>query len=985
MDKEAFAHAYNLLNPLQQQAVDAIEGPVMVIAGPGTGKTQILALRVANILDKTDTKPENILALTFTDAGSHAMKERLRRYIGDAAYRVAVHTFHSFAGQLIAKYPDAYPNIIGGRAATDIERFSIIEDIVNDGNLKELRPNGDPLYYVKKIPGAISDLKKEYVTPNEFARRLQELEARLLDLPKFHEKGAHKGKVRSDFAKEEKRINKLQELTHVYRQYQQVLKDRHLYDFEDMIVETVGALSKNEEMLLDLQETYQYILADEHQDVNESQNKILELLAHFHDKPNIFVVGDEKQSIYRFQGASLDNFLFFEDKFPGTEIVQLVDNYRSTQAILDIAHSLIKSDDPELAKLRIPLKAAGEKVKGRQAMPAGRQECRRFSHEAVEDDWLVSEIKKLLDSGVPSEEIAIIVRYNKDVEHIASRLRIAGLDARASAESDILDHPVTKAAEDLMLASLEVGNETALFSVLTHCCWGIDSGDLSLVLAARSYREPLRKLIYDEERLRELGVENSEAILRVGEVLDEARAMSSTKAPHFVLQYLLKESGLLASITKDDPSEGVRVLRRLYDDIESMVREKQASTLAAVVSQLKYRRTHNLSLTAPYIDVDQTAVQVMTAHKSKGLEFHTVFLPRATDNAFGKADKRDYFKLPLGKHQIFKDEGEEDDRRLLYVAITRAKVNLLVSSAENTTGGKICEPTRFLYQMEGDAFTTFDTTDEEEAFRPEAMLEVERPSFHLNPSDIKHLFLERGLSVTHLNNYLEDPRKYYLENLLRQPQPQSLSAMKGNAVHEVLDRAVSSFVQSGKWMTLSEANTQLQTALERMPIGINDLTRLHENALQIINSYLPRLGLQVAKSSRPEMSLKVVLKTDDEELPEIPLTGKIDRLDFSEDGRVVRVTDYKTGKPKSRNDVEGNTKSSNGNYKRQLVFYALLLELYGMEIKSPEFILSFVEPKEKSGEIVEHSFSITKEEVEDLKKEIIRVSKEIISGEKFGI
>lgn len=975
--EETFTEAMDKLNAVQKEAVDAIEGPVMVIAGPGTGKTQILALRIANILDKTDTKPENILALTFTDAGSHAMKERLRRYIGETAYKVAVHTFHSFAGQLIAKYPDAYPSIIGGRAATDIERFSIIEDIVNDGNLKELRPGGDPLYYVKKIPGAISDLKKEYVTPNELALRLQELETRLLAIPKLHEKGAHKGKVRSDYAKEEKRQRKLLELNYIYRQYQQVLNDRHLYDFEDMIMETVAALKGNEEMLRDLQETYQYILADEHQDVNESQNQILELLAHFHDKPNIFVVGDEKQSIYRFQGASLDNFLYFEDKFPGTEVVQLVDNYRSTQAILNIAHSLIKSDDPELAKLRIPLKAATE--------AAGRQESRRFSHEAVEDDWLVGEVKKLLATGVPPEEIAIIVRYNRDVEHLASRLRGAGLETRASAESDILDHPMTRAAEDLMLASLELGNETALFSVLTHSCWGIDSGDLALVLAARSYKEPLRHLIYDEEKLRELGLTNPEGIKRVGEVLDEARAMGSTKAPHFVLQYLLKESGLLSSITKDDPAEGVRVLRRLYDDIESMVRESQATTIAAVVTQLKYRRTHNLSLTAPYIDVDQTAIQVMTAHKSKGLEFHTVFLPRATDNAFGKADKRDYFKLPLGHHQIFEDEGEEDDRRLLYVAMTRAKVNLLISSAENTTSGKICEPTRFLFQMESEELKVIDTKDAEEIFRPETILEQTRLSFRLKPMDIKHLFLARGLSVTHLNNYLEDPRKYYLENLLRQPQPQSLSAMKGNAVHEVLDRAVAGFVQSGKWLTISEANKQLREALERMPIGTNDLARLHENALQILNSYLPRLDSMVAKSSRPEMSLRVVLKTNDEELPEIPLTGKIDRLDFSEDGKVIRVIDYKTGKPKSRNDVEGNTKSSNGNYKRQLVFYALLLELYGMEVRSPEFILSFVEPKERSSETVEHSFAVTEEEVENLKKEIIRVAKEIISGEKFGI
>lgn len=965
------------LNERQRQAVEAIEGPVMVIAGPGTGKTEILALRIANILVRTDVRPLNILALTFTDAGAHAMKERLRRYIGEAAYQVAVHTFHSFAGELIRRYPDAYPSIIGGRAATDIERFSIVEDIVNGGGFRELRPNGDPLYYVKKIPSAIADLKKEYVTPDELARRLDELNAALRTRPQFHEKGAHKGKVRSDYAKEEKRLSKLGELAQVYRQYQAVLQERRLFDFEDMIVETVRALTHREDMLRDLQETYQYILADEHQDVNGSQNQILELLAHFHDRPNIFAVGDEKQSIYRFQGASLDNFLYFEDKFPGTEVIQLIENYRSTQAILDIAYALIKSDDLELQKLRVPLKAAGAETAG------GRQECRRFSHEAVEDDWLVDEVKRLLGAGVPPEEIAIIVRYNRDVEHLAARLRAARIDVNASAESDILDHPLTRAAEDLMVAALELQNETALFATLTHCCWNIGSDDLALVLSARSYQYPLRRLIYDEAKLRELGVSDAESIRRVGEVLDEARALSSTKAPHFVLQYLLKASGLLARVTHDDPSEGVRVLRRFYDDIEAMVVEDQAATLQGVVAQLKYRRAHGLSLTAPYIDADQTAVKVMTAHKSKGLEFHTVFLPRATDNAFGKAASRDYFKLPLSRHEVSDQEGEEDDRRLFYVALTRAKMNLLISSAKTTTAGKITEPTRFLYQLDDAGLETIDTAIEEEAFKPATALREAPASFRLSPEAIKQLFLSRGLSVTHLNNYLEDPRKYYLENLLRQPQPQNLSAMKGNAVHEVLDRAVSAFQRTGEWPSIDQVNRELKAALERMPIGVHDLSRLHEESLQIAAAYLPRLFALADARSRPEMSFRVMLATDDADLPEIPLSGKVDRLDFDMDGHVIRVTDYKTGKPKSRNEVEGRTKNSNGNYKRQLVFYALLLELYGAPTKSPEFILSFVEPKAGSGEIVEHSFPISREEIDDLKGEILRVAKEIVSGERF--
>ena len=978
LDQKAFKEAYTSLNTAQKTAVDTIDGPVMVIAGPGTGKTQILALRIANILLQTDTKPENVLALTFTDAGAHAMRERLRRYIGDTAYKVAVHTFHSFAGELIRKYPDSYPNIIGGRPATDIEKLSIIENIINDVGFKELRPNGDPLYYVKKIPGAITDLKKEYITPDRFAELIATAETALDNSPKFHEKGAHKGKVRGDYAKEEKRINKHKELLLVYRLYQQTLRERRLYDFDDMIVETVKALENNEDMLRDLQETYQYILADEHQDVNEAQNKTLELLADFHNNPNIFVVGDEKQAIYRFQGASLHNFLYFEDRFPGTKVISLVENYRSTQNILDASHDLVKSEDPDLSKLRIPLKA------GRKFASLGRQECRQFSHEAVESEWLVGEVKASIDAGVPLEEIAVIVRYNRDVEHFAGLLRRFNIDANASADSDILDHPMTLALENMMLAVLSPGDETPLFETLLGSWWGIKSGDLALILSSKSYSRPLYKIIESEEILRDISVTDPEAVLNVSKVLADARSLQATTAPHLILHTLLEESGLLEEVLKQDPIEAARVVRRFYDDVEAMVIEKQATTLSEVSRQLRYRRTHNLPLTAPFIDADQTAVQVMTAHKAKGLEFHTVFMPRATDKAFGGSDQRDYFKLPLYAERLSDADSEDDEKRLFYVAMTRAKENLFISSSINTASGKVCEPSRFIYQLPESIVKPVSTESEEEEFKPESLLNTSYRPFQLEPDIIKQLFLARGLSVTHLNNYLEDPLKYFYENLLRRPQPQSLSLMKGNAVHEVLDRIVASFARTQAWPNATELNTMLKVALEKLPFGVHELPTIHEQCLEALSAYLPHLKSSLGNNPRSEFSVRTVLENSDTDLPEVPLTGKIDRVDHDTDGRIIRVYDYKTGKPKSRGEVEGNTKNSNGNYKRQLVFYALLIELYGAEVSPDvEFVLSFVEPKEKTGEIVEYSFKVEKEEVEELKKEVIRVAKEIVSGEKF--
>lgn len=443
-DQVAFKEAYSVLNITQKKAVDTIEGPVMVVAGPGTGKTQILTLRIANILLKTDTQPSSILALTFTESGAKAMRERLRRYIGATAYQVPIFTFHGFAQKLISDYPDAYNRVIGGRPASDLEKINLIESILEGGSIKILRPMGSPTYYVTHILRIIGKLKQEYITPDEFAQLLAEQEQDLDDTEKIHEKGAHKGKVRGEYTKKEKSLNKNKELLVVYKQYEQLLSDQNLYDFEDMIVETVKALSNNEDMLRDLQENYQYILADEHQDVNGSQNKILELLASFHDSPNIFAVGDEKQAIYRFQGASLENFLYFTEQYPGTKVISLTDNYRSGQSILDAAHNLVEVEEGPLKDLRLKLKSKN--------INQSVVEAREFSHQAVEDTWLVDTVAKKLSEGSVASEIAIIVRTNREVESLATLLRKANIPATASADGDILRHPITQSIQMLIEA-----------------------------------------------------------------------------------------------------------------------------------------------------------------------------------------------------------------------------------------------------------------------------------------------------------------------------------------------------------------------------------------------------------------------------------------------------------------------------------------------------------------------------------------------------
>lgn len=973
MQKTAFETAYSRLNPEQKKAVDTIEGPVMVIAGPGTGKTQILTLRIANILRLTDTKPENILALTFTESGARAMRERLHTYVGQTADRVRIHTFHEFAGTLIRQYPDAYDRAVGGRPASDLEKVSLVEDIIETGKVRSLRPHGNPSFYVKPIMSAIALMKREYITPDALLAIIETQEAVLATTPKIHEKGAHKGKVRSEYQKKEKEIEKNRELLFVYRAYDAALAAKKLYDFEDMIFETVRALEKNEDMLRDLQERHQYILADEHQDVNGSQNRILELLASFHERPNIFVVGDEKQAIFRFQGASLENFLYFEEQFPHTQTIALTENYRSVQSVLDLSHELITQVASPADELRVQLTA--------QTKESGVIEKRVFGHEAVEDETVVTQVTQLIAGAVPPEEIAVIVRSNREVETYAHVLRTRGVPVNATADGDILYHPTTSAVRALLMAILEPENEEALFTVLHAPYWGMETSDLVRVFRARSYERPLSAILADTDFLQTLSLTSVDSFLRVAHVLNEARARALHDAPHRVLEYVLKESGCIAHLMTHDPLEGGRVIRRLYDEIESLVCTHETTTLRDIARMFDMRVSHALPLKAPYIHTNTHAVQVMTAHKSKGLEFAHVFIPHLTHTHWGDTSKPTYFVIPLTKH-IENDGFDEldDERKLLYVAMTRAKEGLYLSHSHQGQDGRPFTESPLTTDINHNAITMVDVTKNEEQFDPLAILNGGEARVSIDAELLCATLRERGLSATSLNNYLRSPWTYFYRNVLRIPELQEESAQFGTALHNTLRRVTLYRTEHKKLPSASYVKECLEYELGKLPLTTHEFTRFHERGLEALMTYIADVTPRLPAETREEVRFEARLTTGIEKMPEILLTGNLDRLDYNADGNLLRVVDYKSGKPKTRGYIEGTTKDSTGDYKRQLTFYALLLSLQNDErMHTRNGLLSFVEADEK-GKIREEEYVITDEEIELLKGDIIRVVGEIAHG-----
>ena len=968
----AFKEAYASLNAAQKKAVDTIEGPVLVIAGPGTGKTQILTLRIAKILLETQMDPENILALTFTEAGVKAMRERLHHYVGPAAYRVSIHTFHGFADRLIREYPDAYPRIIGGRPASQLEKIEVVTTILDDPSLKVLRPTGNPLYHLGNILNAISGLKGEYITPDKFTELITKQEHALDEIEQYHTKGAHKGKVRGEYQTAEKELVKNRELLQVYRQYEALMTERRLYDFEDMIVETVQALTTDEDVLLNLQERYQYVLADEHQDVNGAQNAILEQIVSYHDAPNIFVVGDEKQAIYRFQGASLENFLYFEDRFTGTTTISLDENYRSGQTVLDTAQSLVATDDPELAALRIPLTA--------QVITKSSVEKRTFSHQDIEDTFVAEEVARQIAAGTSPEEIAIIVRTNREVEAFAALLRKAGIPVEASADADILEHPLTHTIEALLQVVAEPDNEAALFTILHGPYWGIEPDDMVRITSARTYKTSLISIMRDRERLAELGVRDVDAVINLVTVFQQARDMQVVEVPQRVIEYILTASGLLEHVLTYDPLEGGRVIRRLYDEIEQLVVRDGQVTLRAVSEVFAAYRTHRIPLSAPYIATRAAAVQVMTAHKSKGLEFDVVFIPHLADNVWGGRKKSTYFKIPFERFVIDHDAALDDERRLFYVAMTRARHTLFFSvSDENAEGREITE-SRLLADLAPEQVRVVDTAEIESAFTPTAQLATPLTPVAISAELLATQLTRRGLSPTALNNYLNSPWNYLYRNILRIPEVQAEPLLYGTAMHGVMEWVSATVASTGTVPSVSAVSDQLTTQLQSLPINHTQYASLHEKGLAALVVYLEHATKTLTPHGKVELNVTVTMPTGLIDFPEVTLTGKLDRLDCTAAGEVVRVVDYKTGKPKTRNDIEGKTKTSNGEYKRQLVFYALLLELYDdAKYACRTGVLSFIEPN-KHGAVVEETFTITDEDITVLKEEIIDATKAITTG-----
>ena len=1008
---QQFAKEYERLNEQQRQAVDKIEGPVMVIAGPGTGKTQILAARIGRILLDTDVSPSNILCLTYTDAGALAMRRRLIQFIGSDAYKVNIFTFHAFCNDIIQDNLSLFEkNELD--PISELEKIELLKRLIDrfpkDHPLKRYR--GDVYYELKNLASLFSTMKQEGWKPDFI---IKSINAYLDDLPnrdKFIAKRATKefkrGDVRTDKIEEEReKMSKLMAAVKEFDTFQSMMREKNRYDFDDMINWVIRAFEENNQLLLSYQERFQYILVDEYQDTSGTQNQLVRLLINYWEQPNIFVVGDDDQSIYRFQGANIENMEqfccdFAKDLFK----VVLTNNYRSTQNILDISKTLISRNEERLIA----------KMEGlSKELIASHPEISLLDHKPVilefetqrhEMVGITLRVEELISQGVEPGKIGIIYKENRYGDELKKIFRQRNIPAYSKRNLNLLEVPLAQKVIQLLsyiAAEYDTpyGGDEMLFEILHFDFFSIppiEVAKLSIEVAEKQFGErktSIRRLLDEKSHqqpkdLFDKGIH--ENLKRANAIIEQLIADAANITLQSLLENIIRKAGVLATVMKSEERIWqIQVLTCLFDFVKEETRRDPDLTLAQLIANIGLMKANNVPIPLVQVGGSERGVNLLTAHGSKGLEFEYVFLAGSNAGFWEKKRKPSGgFSFP---DTIFSSKpqanDEEELRRLFYVAITRAQKRLFITHASFTNDNKGLEPSRFIAEI----LDFHDIPGEKVSIPAEKLSEFQAlqfsetaaPEIEKMEKDFVTRILEKFvMNVTALNNYLHCPLEFYFKNLIRIPSPKNEATEFGSSVHFAVQRLFEKMKEDpGEQFPPKEEllkDFQWYMHRHRESFVKEAFERRMEYGLEILANYYEEYIHQWNKIVAVERNIRNVVVNG------VPLKGKLDKLEFL--NKEVTVVDYKTGDPdKSREKLmPPNEKNPlGGDYWRQAVFYKILVDNLGnrdWKVTSTEF--DFVEPDKKK-KYQKRKLYITEEDTTTVTQQIADTWKKIQAHEFY--
>jgi DNA helicase-2/ATP-dependent DNA helicase PcrA len=924
----AFQESYDKLNQNQRLAVDCIEGPVMVLAGPGSGKTEVLAVRIGNILHTTDMQPSNILCLTFSNAGVQSMKKRLKELLGKTSDSIIVETYHAFANSIVSN--NFTVNTTNNKSLlTNGQRYMILEKLLFNQQLSGA-------YYDPKPPSAkklqslasiFNLLKKESISSEQI---LMQSKYCIDSILAYEEEFLLKnGELNAAGKKLRDKIQNFSDaIGPMYDAYNEILDQRCKYEFQDMLAEAIAAFQNDASLLLDYQERFQYILVDEFQDTNTAQLALIQLLIKDVENPNLFIVGDDDQCIYKFQGANQKNFDWVNQMIPKLNTILLDTNYRSTPSLLNHSFELIR-----LNQQRHPLK--------RNALIAGNTSLmaldpilpsiQSFENEEQEAYSVAAEVSRLIHEEGETGNIAILYRKNMEAVLIKKWLKHFNVkETLRSVSGNILDTPFGKtlyySLQCLKYLDKDVSIADAYFCQLML----INGQSKSLTYAYMLYKQEKRTLSFITW-LHTL--KGHDRINSLQAILAELLSFEIFSTQLLTDSILAKWSRFIITCMSNYP---LSIMRDEWESfVGNFIKSDKNPNLSTLADLLQYYCHYQLSIDYVIEQDQQSQVQLCTIHGSKGLQFDTVFVIGCQDkNWEEKGEGFNSINVPkiLNRYVCTEADDSEDLRRVIYVAITRARKRLSLSYSRKSFNDKDQMLSNLIQPLVENGAAHL-------IHMPILDLPVlEQEIYSLNvEDDIDELIKERissfQLSPSGTHNWIQCQNKFFFQNICKLPGLPAEAMSFGSFVHKVLE----TIAKSGQLQPNSNSIAMLVE--EVFVVFQYQFHPLHRSAYKdyaklVVNKYLSFYPI-FSKPTVLEKSVNHSLENG------VIINGVVDRLYVENNS--VEVIDYKTGLWPQKMESYQDELDTGNQYWRQAMMYYLLLKGNYPSAKNIELSFHYVE------------------------------------------
>ncbi len=878
------------LNQQQLEAITSTEGPLLTIAGAGTGKTTVIARRIAYIIEKKLAKPNEILALTFTDKAAGEMEERVDILVPYGFIDTWISTFHAFGDRILRDNALDIGLSPEFKILSRPQQVLFFQQNLFRFQLDYFRPLSNPTKFISAILSFFSRLKDENITPEKFS------------------------KFTSNFKDEDKtEVKKIKELANAYENYEKYKEEAGFLDFGDQVIKVLELFKKRPKILNNYQKKFSYILVDEYQDTNFAQNELVKLLALNHK--NICVVGDDDQSIYKFRGAAVSNILEFKKNFPRAKQVVLTKNYRSTQAILDSSYKLINHNNPDRLEVKNKIdKKLKSSIKEYGSIP---QEI--YSETISEEaDCVVNEIENLIKRKKYSyRDFAILVRANSQADHFLRALNMKGIPHKFSGSSGLYRQEEVKNLISFLTAISDFEDTLNLYNLLISDIYNLDSED-AIKLASYAKRKT-RSLYYLLKNLD--SIENSDLkitdesktiIEKILTDIEDSIKLSKRENVGRVLYDFLKKTGYLKKLDTNGKIENqikIQNIAKFFEKIKEFTDVANIETVSQFVEYLDALRQAGDDPATVDFDPDVDAVNVLTVHGAKGLEFPVVFMVNLVSDRFPSRNRGEAIEVPeklIAETLPSGDWHVQEERRLFYVGLTRAK-NLLYFSWSQDAGGKRSKKiSPFVLESldktrQPSSKTKLSPVEKIEKFAPVVKKQIQTAFL-----DVDVLKLTQGS----IDDYLTCAFKYRYVHILRLPILKHHSAVYGAALHAAVAQ-FNRFKKQGKTLPL----TSLIEVFENNWDSEGFLTIEHEERRKIqgklaLKEFHKRESKNQSQPSLIEQPFKFSLEG-------VTIVGRFDRVDVKA-GSNITIIDYKSSENIDQKRADAQAKEST-----QLAIYAL--------------------------------------------------------------